>query len=272
MPKRDFIADPVPLDETHEQILQRLMDRDPREAWEASHGGTGSYVDRARGFLQSQAILGAMQDDLLEVSGDTSIRTTVAQFVRIAEGLGFAVVHTEPFEAVGPKYVPNPDPRSGTACVAAGDDPASARAETTTYLFDRARGALLVLQSYRTTGINRARLYCNWAPHPETPDARPGGANHHARTEDGRAAYVVGADVREAFVRFVRDLERRGRFVPEWVDAPAFWFVTYMDERRLEALKDLRWAEYDRLNAEYLGKLPDAVLHQMGFTRTPPTP
>lgn len=159
------------------------------------------------------------REQALQKSGDTYMGMAFAEFLRVAESEGFAILSHEPIE--GADY---PD--------------------TFAILWKASEGLLMRAESYwGGKSTNSAEVYFNLQT-----DRFP----HRASGEFCDGAFIGHFDCRQGLRYALAEMRAQGQFLPQWRRRPFLWLLSYMDSKR-------EGYDYRAISEQRIASLPEDV-------------
>ena len=110
-------------------------------------------------------------------------------------------------------------------------------------------GMLAVIESYGSA-TNQNTVYLNW----RVPEVSHMGMSGHYAAKDitPDLIWVGDKDLRDGTRHYLHRLRAEGQILPQWVEQPFLWLLTYRDD-------DVEGYDYKAINAERLSRLPEHV-------------
>jgi hypothetical protein len=182
---------------------------------------------------------------LMAATGDTCSRTTYAEYLQIADDLGYSYVYEEKF-------------------------PGSSMEETYTIMW-HSRGFLLTVESYTSSNgeksVNTAKMYYNIQCHEGkmTEFYKYTSSGHWVGfqncAKNGPPVWAGDHDVRDALKFKMDNLFKYGAPLSKWVECPHLWLINYFESRLLENKQPYsdRSKEWDRIRDAKINALPKGL-------------
>jgi hypothetical protein len=203
---------------------------------EAEHVTGKSYKDDADTLHLGMAmhlVHAQAKRQALTATRDTHYNSTLPEQIDVFADLGFEPVLTDTFSGRSYSDEPAPD-------------------ETFTILWNPA-GVLATVESYRGDGRNSAKMYYNWQP----------AAGHTAWDvissghTTGSGVLIGDHDVREGLRHTFNRMTSLGAFLPQWVERPWLWLLTYTDT-------DAQGYDHKAITEARIARLPENVRDAIG--------
>jgi hypothetical protein len=216
----DDLTDLLALDplDAAEKLTGKFYKDDPDTMWL----GLAMHVGHA-----------SAKEHALAAAGDTHYNSTLTEQMAVFVDLGFTVVLTDAF--AGRSWDDEPTP-----------------AETFTILWHPA-GILATVESYQGDRRNSAKIYYNWQPNPDRT-ARDVISSGHTT---GSGVLIGDHDVREGLRHTFNRMTSLGAFLPQWVERPWLWLLTYTDT-------DAQGYDHKAITEARIARLPENVRDAIG--------
>lgn len=202
----------------------------------------------------------AARERILSEAGDTSMRSKLADYLRIAKSAGFEMVLEHDI------VVPAEFKKSYEG----------EKVNRHYIMWHPEYSILLNFDSYNgNKSINGGSFYYAWRP--KDPAARgewrdclsSGGMCQDPQDEDANV-WVGSHDCREALRFNIMELAKHGTFLKQWPKYPHLWLMHYGDQRLPEELEKNHKAQsghWDKVNRGYASRLPEHVQKAICFSQ-----
>jgi hypothetical protein len=200
----------------------------------------------------------AEKSAMLEGVDDTTMRTKLVDYLRIAKEIGFVMVFEQ--DIVVPEELR--------------EDYDDGRKDRHYIMWHPQHSILLVFDSYsNNTTVNGGNFYYTWRPHNMGDYhnyTSSGGFRKGPLREDDKV-WVGSHDCREALRFHISELLTHGEFLSQWTEYPRPWLMHYGDQRLPKERKDDfnflhgPYGYWSQVNCGYASRLPEYVQKAICF-------
>ena len=203
----------------------------------------------------------ATKQAMLESQDDTSMRTKIEDYIRIAKSIGFEMVLEH--DIIIPKELKQEY-----------DD--EKKVNRHYIMWHPGYAILLTFDSYwGNKSINGSKFYYSWRPEKDlnTYDYTSSGSMVQGPLGEDDRIWIGSHDGREALRFNISELAAHGEFVKQWPKYPSLWLMHYGDQRLPKELEDNhsavfgRGGHWDQVNCGYAAQLPEHIQKAICFNR-----